>query len=69
MTSFNHDGAILSNWFYKNFVVLNPDTCSIMLILVKDELQTDLISNNVTFKNSKEEKVLRITVDIKLVFY
>ena len=47
-------------------MVLNPDKCSFMLFGVKDELQTDLVSNNVTIKNSKEEKVLGITFDNKL---
>ena len=33
---------------------------------VKNELQTDLVSNKVTIKNSKDEKVLGITVDNKV---
>ena len=49
--------------FYKNFMVLNPDKCYFMLFGVKDELQTDLVSNNVTTKNSKEEKALGITFE------
>ena len=44
-------------------MVLNPDKCYFMLLGVKDELQTDLVSNNVTTKNSKEEKVLGITFE------
>ena len=44
--------TILSNWFYKNFMVFNPDKCSFMVFGVKDELQ-DLVSDNVTIKNSK----------------
>ena len=47
---------------------LSPDKCSFMLFCVKDELQTDLVSNNVTIKNSKDEKVLEITFDNKLEF-
>ena len=39
-----------------------------MLIGVKDELQTDLASNNVTIKNSKKEKVLGIIFDNKFDF-
>ena len=49
-------------------MVLNPDKCFLMLFAVKDELQTDLVSNNVTIRNSKDEKVLGITFDIKLEF-
>ena len=33
MISLNHDFAIfISKWFYKNFMVLNPDKCSFMLL-------------------------------------
>ena len=42
MTSLNHGFAILSNWFYKNFMVLSPDKCSYMLFGVMYEVQTDL---------------------------
>ena len=49
-------------------MVLNPDKCSFMLFDIKDELQTDFVSNNVTTKNSKEEKFLGITFDNKLEF-
>ena len=68
MTSLNHDFAILSNWFYKNFIVVNPDKSFFLLIAVKDEFQTDRVSNNVTIENSKEEKLLRIIFQIKLDF-
>ena len=44
-------------------MVLNPDKCYFMLFGVKDKLQTDLVSHNVTTKNSKEEKVLGITFE------
>ena len=37
-----------------------------MLFGVKDELQIDLVSKNVTTRNCKEVKVLRITFDNKL---
>ena len=40
-----------------------------MLFGVKDELQTDLVSSNITVKNSKEENVLGITFDNKLDFF
>ena len=39
-----------------------------MLFGAKFELQTDLVSNDVTIKNSKEEKELGITFDSKLDF-
>ena len=56
MISLNHDFAVSSSWFYKSFMELKTDICSFMLSGVKDELQTDLVSNNVTIKDSKEEK-------------
>ena len=61
VTSLNHDFTVLSNWFYKNFMILNPDKCSFMLLGVQDELETNIVSNNIIIKNSKEEKVQGIT--------
>lgn len=49
-------------------MLLSPDKCSFKLFGVKNDLQTDLVSNNVTIKNSKEVKVLGITIDSKLDF-
>ena len=67
MTSLNQDFASLLIWFYKNFMVLSADKCSFMLFGgVKDELQTDLVSNSVIIKNSKEENELGITFDSNL---
>ena len=54
MTSLNPDFTILSNWLYTDFMVLNPDKCSFMLFGVKYELQTDLLSDKVTIRNSIE---------------
>ena len=49
-------------------MVLSPNKCSFMLFGLKNELQTDLVSNNATSKNNKEGKVLGITIDSKLDF-
>ena len=49
-------------------MVPNFDKCSFMLFDIKNELQTDFVSNNVTIKNSKEEKVFGITFDNNLDF-
>ena len=49
-------------------MVLSADKCSFMLSGVKDELQTDLVSNSVTIKDSKEENELGITFDSNLDF-
>ena len=67
MNSLSHDFTILSKWFHNNFMVLNPDKCSFMLLGVDDELQTNLVCGNETPKN-KQEKVLGVTIDIKLNF-
>ena len=45
-----------SGWFYKNFMVLNPDEHSFMLSGVKDELQTDFVSNNIIIKKYRRRK-------------
>ena len=49
-------------------MVLNPDKCCFMLLSFDDELQTNLVCGNKTLKNSKQEKVLRVTIDNKLNF-
>ena len=46
----------------------NPDKCSFILFGIKDKLQTDLVFNNATTKNSKDEQVQRTTFDNKLDF-
>ena len=49
-------------------MVLNPDKYSFMLLGVDDELQTNLVCGNETFKNGKKEEVLGVTIDNKLNF-
>ena len=68
MNSLNPDFTILSKWFYNNFMVLNPDKCSFMLLGFDDELQTNLVCGNETLKNSKQEKALRVSITNKLNF-
>ena len=63
MYSLNKTFAILPNWFHNTFTVLNPVEYSFILFGAEDELQTDVVSNNVTIINSKEKKVLGITTD------
>ena len=63
MYSLNKNFAILPNWFHNTFTVLTPGECSFILFGTEDELQTDVVSNNVTIINSKEKKVLGITTD------
>ena len=68
MNSLSHSFTILSKWFYNNFMVLNPDKYSFILLGIDDELQTNLVCGNETLKNSKQEKVLGVTIDNKLNF-
>ena len=68
MNYLNHDFTILSKWFYNTFMVLNPDKCSFMFLGVNNELQTNLVCGNKTLKNSKQEKILGVTIDKKLNF-
>ena len=42
--------SILSNWFYDNYLVLNPGRCDFMLFGVKENDQFDLICNGITLK-------------------
>ena len=69
MISWNHNFAILANWFYKNVMVHDSDKYFFILFGVKDELPTDLVSDNITIKNSKDEKVLGITFQNKFDFF
>ena len=68
MNSLSRDFTILSKWFYNNFMVLNHDKCSFMLIGADDETLVKLMCGNGTLKNSKQEKVLGVTIDNKLNF-
>ena len=66
--SLNHEFTILSKWFYNNFMVLNPEKCSFMLLGVDESLQTNLVCGDEILKNKKQEKVLGVTLDNKLNF-
>ena len=63
-----HEFTILSKWFYNNFMVLNPEKCSFMLLGVDDLLQTNMVCGDEILKNTKQEKVLGVTLDNKLNF-
>ena len=53
--SLSHKFTMLSKWFYNNFMVLNPDKCSFMLLGVEDSLQTKLMCGDEIVKNTKQE--------------
>ena len=49
-------------------MVLNADKYSFMLLGVDDELETNLVRGNETLKNSKQGKLLWVTIDSTLNF-
>ena len=67
-TMYSFDKNIDNNYDLTESGVCYLSNFSLMLYGVNDELQTDLVSENVTTENSKEEKVLGITIDSKLDF-
>ena len=64
--SLSHEFNTLSKWFYNNFMVLNPDKCSFMFLGVDDSLQTNLVCDDGIFKNTKQAKVIGVTLNNKL---
>ena len=66
--SLRHEPAILSKWFYNNFMVRNPEKRSFMLLGVDDILQTNLVCGDQILEKAMQEKVLGVTLDNKLNF-
>ena len=59
----------VNNWFYENFMILNPGKCHFMSI-GKDTHDEDFFYyDNLTLKNSNEEGILGVTIDRKLTFH
>ena len=59
----------VNNWFYENFMILNPGKCHFMSI-GKDTHDKDVFYyDNLTLKNSNEEEILGVTIDRKLTFH
>ena len=59
ISNLRQEFSILSNWFYDNYMVLNPGKCHFMVFDVKENEQFDLICNDVTLKHSSHEKNVR----------
>ena len=57
------DFKIINDWFYKNFMVLNPEKSHFMCIGQKTDDAETLNFNDLTRKNSKEVEILGITLD------
>ena len=49
-------------------MVLKPEKCSFMLLGVDDSFQTNLVCGDEILKNTKQEKVLGVTLDNKINF-
>ena len=59
---------IVENWFFENYMILNPGKCYFMCI-GKNVSDSDLLNlNELNLKNCKEVEVLGITIDRNLNF-
>ena len=63
------DFRTVNNWFYENFMILNPRNCCFMSV-GKDTHDKDVFYyDNLILKNSNEEEILGVTRDGKLTFH
>ena len=63
------DFKIIDNWFYENFMVLNPKTCHFMFIGQQNDDAETLNVNNLVIKNNKEVEILGITLGRNMNFH
>ena len=57
------DFRAVNNWFYENFMILNPEKYYVMSI-GKDTREEDVFYyDNLTLKNRNEEEILGVTID------
>ena len=68
-TFLSSDFKIINNWFYENFMVLNPEKSHFMCIGQKIDDAETLNFNNFVIKNSKEVEILGITLDRNMNFH
>ena len=62
-----HDFAIISEWFYENYMVFNPDKCH-FLTLGFYKAFPDFSFKNTIIKNITEEKILETAIKNNLNF-
>ena len=62
-----HDFAIISEWFYENYMVFNPDKCH-FLTLGFYKAFPDFSFKNTIIKNITEEKILETAIENNLNF-
>ena len=62
-----NDFRAVKEWFYENFMILNPNKCHYMCI--GKNIESDIFKfENVCLESSKEEVILGLTIDNKLTF-
>ena len=67
MSRLRHAFAIISEWFYENYMDLNADKCHFLTVGLNEPLP-DFSFNDTTVENIIEEKILGIVIDKKLNF-
>ena len=68
-TFLSSDFKIINNWFYENFMVLNPEKSHFICIGQKIDDAETLNFNNLAIKNSKEVELLEITLERNMNLY
>ena len=62
------DFVIVEDWFFENYMILNPEKCYFMCI-GKNVSDSELLNlNDLNLKNCKEVEILGITLDRNLNF-
>ena len=62
------DFMIVENWFFENYMILNPEKCYFMCVC-KNVSHSELLNlNGLNLKNCEEVDVLGITIDRNLNF-
>ena len=68
-TFLSSDFKRINNWFYENFMVLNPEKSHFMYMGQKTDDAETLNFNDLAIKNSKEVEILGITLDRNMNFH
>ena len=63
-----HDFAIISEWFYENYTVLNAGECHFITVGFNESFP-DFSFSDTTIENVTEQNILGIVIDNKLNFY
>ena len=61
------DFKVVTDWFFENYMSLNPTKCHYMC-LGKNKENDTFNFGNISLNNSKEEVILGLTIDNKLCF-